>query len=78
MTFSKIIEMADYMIKNNATIRQLEKEFGISKSTIHYNFVETLPDIDYRRYCAIRIILNKNKVLAHIRGGEATKSKHKK
>lgn len=28
-------EIAEYIIENNATVRQTAKQFGISKSTVH-------------------------------------------
>ena len=29
------VEIATYIIENNATVRQTAKQFGISKSTVH-------------------------------------------
>ena len=31
----RAIEIANYIIENNATVRQTAKAFGISKSTVH-------------------------------------------
>lgn len=31
----RAINIANYIIDNNATVRQTAKEFGISKSTVH-------------------------------------------
>ena len=31
----RAIEIANYIIDNNATVRQAAKQFGISKSTVH-------------------------------------------
>lgn len=31
----RAIEIANYMIEHNATVRQAAKNFGISKSTVH-------------------------------------------
>ena len=31
----RAIAIADYIIENNATVRQTAKQFGISKSTVH-------------------------------------------
>ena len=31
----RAVEIACYIIENNATVRQTAKEFGISKSTLH-------------------------------------------
>ena len=31
----RVLEIANYIIENNATVRQTAKQFGISKSTVH-------------------------------------------
>ena len=31
----RAVEIATYIIDNNATVRQAAKQFGISKSTVH-------------------------------------------
>lgn len=31
----RAVEIANYIIDNNATVRQTAKQFGISKSTVH-------------------------------------------
>ena len=31
----RAVEIAYYIIENNATVRQTAKEFGVSKSTVH-------------------------------------------
>ena len=31
----RVLEIANYIIENNATVRQTAKAFGISKSTVH-------------------------------------------
>ena len=31
----RTIEIANYIIENNATVRQAAKQFGVSKSTVH-------------------------------------------
>lgn len=31
----RAVEVATYIIENNATVRQTAKKFGISKSTVH-------------------------------------------
>ena len=31
----RTIEIANYIINNNATVRQAAKQFGVSKSTVH-------------------------------------------
>ena len=36
------MEIAKYIIDNNATVRQTAKQFGISKSTVHKDVTERL------------------------------------
>ena len=31
----RVIAVANYIVENNATVRQAAKQFGISKSTVH-------------------------------------------
>ena len=31
----RVVEIANYIIENNATVRQMARQFGISKSTVH-------------------------------------------
>ena len=43
----RAVEIANYIIENNATVRQTAKQFRISKSTVHMvvikkNFIEIL------------------------------------
>lgn len=35
----RAMEIADYIIENNATVRQTAKRFGISKSTVHIEVI---------------------------------------
>ena len=36
----RAVEIATYIIENNATVRQAAKQFGISKSTVHKDVTE--------------------------------------
>ena len=36
----RAVEVATYIIENNATVRQAAKQFGISKSTVHMVITE--------------------------------------
>lgn len=31
----RAVEIANYIIENNATVRQTARQFGVSKSTVH-------------------------------------------
>ena len=69
----RAVEIATYIIENNATVRQTAKRFGISKSTVHKDVTEKLRRTDYALYKKVKAVLNKNKAERHIRGGEATR-----
>ena len=38
----RAVEIANYIIENNATVRQTAKQFRISKSTVHKDVTERL------------------------------------
>lgn len=72
----RAVEIAKYIIDNNATVRQTAKQFGISKSTVHKDVTERLEHINPALAARARVILNINKSERHIRGGMATKEKY--
>ena len=74
----RVIESAIYIIEHNATVRQTAKQFGVSKSTVHKDVSERLPQINQRLAIKVREVLDKNKKERHIRGGLATKAKYEK
>ena len=72
----RAIEIANYIIENNATVRQTAKEFGISKSTVHKDVTERLVAINPSLAAKARKVLDVNKSERHIRGGLATREKY--
>ena len=72
----RAVEVANYIIENNATVRQAAKQFGISKSTVHKDCSDRLLLISPSLATAVRKILDVNKAERHIRGGLATKEKY--
>ena len=72
----RAIELANYIIENNATVRQTAKTFGISKSTVHKDVTERLMQINRNLATQARMVLDTNKSERHIRGGLATKQKY--
>ena len=71
----RAVEIATYIIENNATVRAAAKEFGISKSTVHKDLQNRLPRCNKQLYTQVRNVLDTNKKERHIRGGMATKRK---
>ncbi len=72
----RAVEVANYIIENNATVRQAAKQFGISKSTVHKDCSDRLQLINPSLATEVRKILDVNKAERHIRGGLATKEKY--
>ena len=72
----RAVEIATYIIKTNATVRQTAKKFGISKSTVHKDVAERLIQINPSLANQARSVLNQNKAERHIRGGLATREKY--
>lgn len=72
----RAVEIAYYIIENNATVRQTAKEFGVSKSTVHKDVTDRLNCINHALANRTRRVLEQNKSERHIRGGLATKQKY--
>ena len=70
-------ELAVYIIETGATVRTAAQHFGISKSTVHKDLSQRLPQCNRHLYRQVRQILDTNKAQRHIRGGLATQRKYK-
>ena len=70
-------ELAVYIIETGATIRAAAKHFAISKSTVHKDLSQRLPQCNPLLYEQVRLVLDRNKLERHIRGGMATRKKYK-
>ena len=69
--------LAVYMIETGATVRSAAQHFGISKSTVHKDLSQRLPQCNKLLYSQVRQVLDENKAQRHIRGGMATRRKYK-
>ena len=76
--YNRALEEADYVIVNNATVRQTAKEFGMSKSCVYRDLSELLPQYNLKMSAEVISVFQINKALRHIRGGQATKRKYAK
>ena len=72
----RAIDIANYIIENNATVRQTAGQFGSSKSTVHKDVTERLEQINPSLAAQARKVLDVNKSERHIRGGMATREKY--
>lgn len=72
----RVLELGNYILVSNATVRQTAEIFGVSKSTVHKDVTERLPRVNQQLAFRVRAILELNKAERHIRGGEATRRKY--
>ena len=69
--------LAQYIIENRTTVRSAAQKFGISKSTVHKDISERLPQFNRVLYQQVKEVLEVNKAQRHIRGGIATRKKYR-
>lgn len=69
--------LAQYIIENRTTVRAAAQKFGISKSTVHKDISERLPQFNRVLYQQVKEVLEVNKAQRHIRGGNATRKKYR-
>lgn len=72
----RAVDIANYIIEKNATVRQTAREFRVSKSTVHKDVTERLLAINPSLALNVRKVLDVNKQERHIRGGLATREKY--
>ena len=69
--------LALYIIENRTTVRAAAQKFGVSKSTVHKDISERLPQFNRALYVQVKAVLEENKAQRHIRGGIATRRKYR-
>ena len=72
----RAVEVANFIIKSNSTVRETARKFGISKSTVHKDITDRVEKIDPELARSVRKVLEVNKAERHIRGGMATREKY--
>lgn len=74
----RTIRIGEYILDTKKTVRVIAKEFGVSKSTVHKDLTERLPEINPELANEVKEILDHHKAIRHLRGGEATKQKYQR
>ena len=77
-TKERTLKIGRSLVETRNTVRTIAKEFGVSKSTVHKDLTERLPEIHPELANQVKMILEYHKSIRHLRGGEATKVKYKK
>ncbi|OYD08030.1 sporulation transcriptional regulator SpoIIID [Paludifilum halophilum] len=73
----RTVKIGRYFVETRNTVRKIAKEFGVSKSTVHKDLTERLPEINPELANQVKEILEYHKSIRHLRGGEATKIKYR-
>lgn len=74
---ARVIEVANYIIATNCTVRQAGKHFCLSKSTVHKDMQQRLPELNLQLWSTVNNVLTVNLNERHLRGGRATQQKYK-
>lgn len=72
----RVINLAKIILKRKGTIRSTAQLFGVSKSTVHKDLTERLRELDIHLFEKVKALLEYNKSVRHIRGGNSTKIKY--
>lgn len=72
----RVVLFAEYILRENTTVRAVAKRFGFSKSTVHKDLTFRLKEIDPCLYRQVATLFERNLRERHIRGGNATKLKY--
>lgn len=66
-------EIAKVIAKTGESVRGISKMVGRSKSYVHFLVTKVLPTVDMALFEEVDKVLQHNKAVRHIRGGESTK-----
>jgi putative DeoR family transcriptional regulator (stage III sporulation protein D) len=68
----------NYIVKHQATVRDVAKAYGVGKSGVHTAVTEHLKAVDMNLYKKVKYVLNQNKAVSHLRGGEVIRKRYAK
>ena len=73
-----LVQLAEYIVEQGATVRAAAAAFGCSKSTVHKDVSVRLVRVSPGLSAQVRAVLARNKAERHLRGGAATRRKYRK
>lgn len=74
----RIYAEAKVFLEKYSTVRDVAEVFNVSKSTVHKDLSERLKTLDEGLYHNVKKLLEYNKAVRHLRGGESTRKKYQK
>ena len=72
----RVLDEAEYIVRNGATVRQTARALGASKSTVHKDMESRLPLLSAPLSKEVAAVFCRNKAERHLRGGEATRRRY--
>ncbi len=72
----RCVALGEYIVENKATVRKTAEVFSVSKSTVHTDVTKRLALVSPTLAYEVNNVLQQNKAIRHLRGGEATKRKY--
>ena len=72
----RCVALGEYIVENKATVRKTAEVFSVSKSTVHTDVTKRLALVSPNLAYEVNNVLQQNKAIRHLRGGEATKRKY--
>lgn len=72
----RVLHAAEYILETGSTIRACAARMGVSKTTIHKDMRERLPELNEALSKDVDGVLRKNLKERHLRGGAATRAKY--
>ena len=72
----RVAAAARHILRTGATVRACAEIFGVSKTTIHKDMRERLPQLDPAQARKVDAVLRRNREERHLRGGRATREKY--
>jgi len=73
----RCLDVGQYMLRHSATVRSAAQAFGLSKSSVHKDLTQRLPQIHPALARQVGALMRYNKAVRHIRGGLATRRKYR-
>ena len=73
----RCVTIAQHMLETRCTSRQAAAKYHLSKSSVHKDMCTRLPQIDARLAREVAALLEYNKAVRHLRGGEATRRRYR-
>ncbi|KXA03627.1 putative sporulation transcriptional regulator SpoIIID [Clostridium perfringens] len=72
---NRVLNIVNYIIKNEVTIREAAKVFGVSKSTVYLDTTSRILEINPQKAMEVEKIILQNKSKRAMRGVKARKIK---